>query len=141
MPSNADLLRTAFDAWNRGDCDAWIELLDPEIEISTSGVFPDLAAEYRGHHLAAKFWRQLREPWEVFGIVVEDIEEDGDVVVASVRFQGTGADSGVEVDMPFGNAILVRDGLATHLVNRRTAEEAREALRTRQGDATGSSVG
>jgi len=141
MPSNADVLRTAFDAWNRDDCDAWLELLDPDIEISTAGVFPDLAAEYHGRDLAAKFWRQLREPWETFRILAEEIEEDGDVVFASVRFQGTGVDSGVEVDMPFGNAILMRDGVATNIVNRRTAEEAREALRLREGDATGSSVG
>jgi ketosteroid isomerase-like protein len=129
MPENSELLLTAYDAWNRDDCDAWLELLHPDVEIRTSGVFPDLAPDYRGHERARKFWRQLREPWEVFRIDVERIEEAEDSAAAAIRFRARGVDSGVEVDMRFGNAISVRDGLATELVNRRTLEEARDALR------------
>lgn len=134
-PNLSELLLAGYEAWNRNDCDAWLELLHPDVEIHTSGVFPDLAAVYRGHQRAAKFWRQLREPWEVFRIDVERIEEDGDCVTAAIRFRAKGVDSGVEVDMRFGNAIRVREGLATELVNRRTFEEAREALRPRQSAA------
>jgi ketosteroid isomerase-like protein len=128
MSGNIELLLAGYEAWNRDDCDAWLELLDPEIEISTSGVFPDLALEYRGHKAAARFWSQLREPWEVFRIDLERIEEEDDVVTAAIRFRARGVDSGVEVDMRFGNGIRVRDGLAIELVNRRSAEEARAAL-------------
>jgi ketosteroid isomerase-like protein len=132
MGANSDLLLAGYEAWNRDDCQAWLDLCHPEIEISTSGVFPDLAAEYRGHERAAKFWRQLREPWETFRIDVEQVEEEGDVVTGAVRFRGKGVDSGVEVDMRFGNALSIRDGLATAMANRRTVEEAREALLRRQ---------
>jgi ketosteroid isomerase-like protein len=130
--TNTELLLTAYQAWNRDDCNAWLELLDPEIEIHTSGVFPDLAPVYRGHERARKFWHQMREPWENFRIDVEDIEEAGDVVAAGIRFRATGVDSGVDVDMRFGNGIRVREGVATTLVNRRTAGEARAALRQMQ---------
>ena len=41
---NSELLRAGYAAWNRNDCDGWLELLDPDIEIVTSGLFPDLAA-------------------------------------------------------------------------------------------------
>ena len=44
------------------------------IQIETSGVFPDLAPEYRGHKRAAKFWSQMLEPWDEFHIEVERIE-------------------------------------------------------------------
>ena len=127
--SNTSLLLAGYDAWNRGDRDAWLALLDPEIEIETSGVFPDLAPEYRGRELAAKFWSQMLEPWDEFHIEVERIEEEGDVVAAGIRFRARGEDSGVEVDMRFGNGIRVRDGLAVQLLNRRTFEEVFEALR------------
>ena len=70
----------------------------------------------------------MHEPWEVFRIGIDDIEEAGDVVSAAIRFQATGEDSGVEVDMRFGIAVRIRDGVATELHNRRTVEEAREAL-------------
>jgi ketosteroid isomerase-like protein len=136
MPTNSELFLAAFDAWNRDDCDGWLELMHPDVEIHTSGAFPDLSPVYRGHARAAKFWRQLREPWEAFRIDVDQIEEEGDLVAAAIRFRATGVDSGAEVDMTFGSAIRVRDGLATELVNGRTAEEAREALRrTRAAEA------
>jgi ketosteroid isomerase-like protein len=129
MPTNPELLLAGYDAWNRDDCDAWLGLLHPDIEISTSGVFPDLAIAYRGHELATRFWRQLHEPWETFRIHVERIDEEADdVVTAAIRFRGKGADSGVDVDMQFGMAMRVQDGLAIQLVNRRTVEEARKAL-------------
>jgi ketosteroid isomerase-like protein len=127
--SNSELLRAGFEAWNRDDCGAWLELLDPNVEISTSGVFPDFAPTYSGHDQAAKFWRRLREPWESFRIEVEGIEDEGDCAIGTIRFCARGVDSGVEVDMRFGSGIRLRDGVATHLVNRRTPEEVREALR------------
>ena len=130
--SNSELLRAGFEAWNRDNCDGWLKLLHPDVEISTSGIFPDFAPVYCGHAQAAKFWRRLREPWEEFRIEIEEITEDGDCATGAIRFRARGTDSGVEVDMRFGTGIRVRDGLATELVNRRTPEEAREILRQKQ---------
>ncbi len=127
--SNSDLLRAGYDAWNRADLDAWLELLDPDIVIRTSGAFPDFAPEYRGLEPAGKFWRQMLEPWEDFRIEVEQIEEEGDIVAAGIRFVARGRDSGVDVELRFGSGIRVRDGVAVELVNRRSFEEVREALR------------
>jgi ketosteroid isomerase-like protein len=127
--SNSDLLRAGYDAWNRADLDAWLELLDPDVVIRTSGAFPDFAPEYRGLERATKFWRQMLEPWEDFGIEVEQMEEEGDIVAAGIRFVARGRDSGVDVELRFGSGIRVRDGLAVELVNRRSFEEVREALR------------
>jgi ketosteroid isomerase-like protein len=137
VPTNSELLLAGYDAWNRDDCDAWLALLTPDVVISTSGVFPDLSAEYCGHGEATRFWRQMHTPWEVFRVDVEHIEDDEEHAFAAIRFRGKGVDSGIEVDMRFGMGIRVRDGLATHMVNRRTAEEAREALRAQQPETAG----
>jgi ketosteroid isomerase-like protein len=128
MGTNSELLLAGFDAWNGDDLDAWVELLHPEVEIHTSGVFPDLAPVYRGHEPAARFWRQMHEPWERFRIDVEQVEDASGGAVAAIRFRAKGVDSGVEVDMRFGMAMKVRDGLAIALVNRRSIDEARQAL-------------
>jgi ketosteroid isomerase-like protein len=136
MAANSELLLRGYDAWNHDDCQAWLDLLDPEVKISTSGVFPDLSAEYCGHGEATRFWKQMHAPWERFRVDVEHIEDDEEHAFAAIRFRGTGIDSGIEVDMRFGMGIRVRDGLATHMVNRRTMDEAREALRRKQPAAT-----
>jgi ketosteroid isomerase-like protein len=129
MTSNSELLLAGYDAWNRDDLDGYLELLHPDVHISTSSVFPDLAPEYCGRERAATFWRQMHEPWEQFRIDVEHIEDEGDWAIASLRFRGRGADSGVEVDMRFGMAMRVRDGLGVDFLNRRTFDEARTAVR------------
>jgi ketosteroid isomerase-like protein len=138
VESNSDMLLAGYDAWNRDDCDAWLALLAPGAVISTSGVFPDLSAEYCGHGEAIRFWKQLHAPWEEFRIDVEHVEDDGDYAFAAIRFRGKGVDSGIEVDMRFGMGIRVGDhGLATHMVNRRTLDEAREVLMDQERDAAG----
>jgi ketosteroid isomerase-like protein len=135
VESNSEKLLAGYDAWNRDDCDAWLALLSSGVVISTSGVFPDLSAEYCGHGEAIRFWKQLHAPWEEFRIDVEHVEDDEDYAFAAIRFRGRGVDSGIEVDMRFGMGIRVGDdGLATHMVNRRTLEEAREVLKAGQPD-------
>ena len=128
MSSNSELLLTGYDAWNRGDLEAYLELLHPNVHISTSGVFPDLAREYSGRKRAATFWRQMHEPWEHFRIDVEHIEDEADWAIASLRFRARGAGSGVEVDMRFGMAMRVSGGLGIEFLNRRTFDEARTAV-------------
>jgi ketosteroid isomerase-like protein len=128
VPSNSQLLLAGYDAWNRDDLDDYLALLHPDVHISTSGMFPDLAAEYSGRERAVTFWRQMHEPWAFFRIDVEHIEDEGDWAIASLRFRARGVDSGVEVDMRFGMAMRVRDGLAIEFLNCRTFDEARTAI-------------
>ena len=128
MPTNSELLLAGYDAWNCDDCDAWLALLDREIHIHTSGVFPDLSAEYRGPEGARRFWRRCASRGRR-----SRSRSSGWRTRATARSPGSasvrgGVDSGVEVDMRFGSAIRVRDGLATELVQRRTFEETRAAM-------------
>jgi ketosteroid isomerase-like protein len=132
MSENLAAVLAGYEAWNRDDLDGWLERLHPDAELQTAGVFPDIDPVYRGHDQIAEFWRQLHAPWEVFRIDIEQIEEEGDCFTLAIRFRGKGVDSGVEVDLQFGNALRLRHGRATEIVTRRTAAEAREALRRRQ---------
>jgi ketosteroid isomerase-like protein len=129
VSTNSELLIAGYETWNRNDRDAWLDLLHPDVQIQTSGMFPDLASEFRGREGAVKFWRQLHEPWSEFRIDVEHVEDEEDYAIASIRFRARGVDSGVEVDMRFGMAMRVRDGLAIEFANRRNFAEARTAMR------------
>ena len=78
MSQRLDLVTRWYEAWNRDDLDAGLELFHPEVEWHTSGVFPDLDPVYRGHEGLAKVWRQTHDPWEEFRIDMEQFEEQGD---------------------------------------------------------------
>ena len=114
-----------------GTATTWglVELLHPDIRIETSACSRTSRASTADTR-ARGFWRQMCEPWGAFHIDVEHVEDEGDCALASIRFGGRGADSGVEVDMRFGMLARARDGLASELVNRRTFDEARTALRS-----------
>lgn len=38
MSKNSELIRAGYEAWNRNDLDAWLEVLHPDVEFHTSGV-------------------------------------------------------------------------------------------------------
>jgi ketosteroid isomerase-like protein len=126
--SNSELLLAGYEAWNHDDLDGYLELLHPDVRISTSGLFPGLAAEYVGRDRAATFWSQMQEPWERFRIDVEHIEDEGEWAVASLRLRARGRDSGVDVDMRFGMAMKASEGLGIEFLNRSTFDDARTAM-------------
>jgi ketosteroid isomerase-like protein len=134
MTSNSDLLLAGYQAWNSDDLDGYLELLHPEVHISTSGLFPDLPSDYEGRDRAELFWREMHEPWEKFRIDVEHIEEEGAWALASLRLRAR-ARGGLAVDMRFGMAMRVQDGLAVEFLNRRSFDEARKAIHSGQPEA------
>ena len=127
MATNSELLLAGYAAWNDDDLDGYLELLHPDVHISTSGLFPDLPSEYDGRERAELFWRQMHEPWETFRIDVEHIEDAGDWALASLRLRAR-ARADLEVDMRFGMAMRVQDGLAVEFLNRHSFDEARKAI-------------
>jgi ketosteroid isomerase-like protein len=128
MSTNSELVLEGYDAWNHDDRDAWLRTMHPDVELSTSGIWPDFDSVYRGHEELAEFWRLMHEAWKEFRIDIAEMDEEGDCFVLALRFRATGAGSGVKVDLRFANAIRIREGLQADLVSRRTVEEAREAL-------------
>ena len=45
---NVEVVRSSFDAWNRGDIDTWLGWAHPDIEFRTSGLYPGTDPLYRG---------------------------------------------------------------------------------------------
>jgi SnoaL-like protein len=81
-------VRLLYDAWNRGDLEAALELMHPEIKIDyTAGAFPGIDETYEGHEGAKKYCRDLREPWRSLTMRVEALHETGDKVVTVFAFE------------------------------------------------------
>jgi ketosteroid isomerase-like protein len=123
---NVELVRRAYDAWNRRDFDAVIALIDPEIEWTTIGRprFIGTEVTYHGHEGVREFWRLLIEPWTEFHIEVEGTRAAGDLVVAFVRFHGK-AREGPELEAPFVHLLNIRQSKAVRF---RAFDNRAEAL-------------
>jgi SnoaL-like domain len=61
---NVELVRQAYEAWNRGDLEWLLDHLDPDGEFRTEQRFPDTEAIYRGREGFTQFWNTFRDPWE-----------------------------------------------------------------------------
>jgi ketosteroid isomerase-like protein len=103
-------LRRGYDAFNRGDFDAAVEMAHPEIEFVRPAGQPLL----RG----ADALRRWMEPEAFEEQVIEPLEFSitGNKVLVRGHAWGRGAGSGIEVDVDFWAVWTVNeDGLATRL--------------------------
>ncbi len=118
---------TAFEAWNRGDLEGFLETLDPEIEWRTAGIFPGLDSGSRRRAAVREFWKAFHEPWERLSISYDEITETapGEVLLR-VLFSGVGRGA-IEAEMAFGQHYVLRDGLLAQMRSFRTWELAAAA--------------
>jgi ketosteroid isomerase-like protein len=108
---NVELVRSWQQAWNRGDIDQMLSLLDPEVEWRTSGAFLGLDPVYTGHDGFRRFLREFVEPWESFQIKTEETRDCGERVLALGSFEAQGRD-GLEVRRPTAGVWTFRGGRA-----------------------------
>jgi ketosteroid isomerase-like protein len=112
---NLAVAREGLEDFRRGDIDAFLEKLDPDVEIYSP---PDRAnpAHYRGREGWLRWTRDWLEAWESFEFVDETFEPVGEHhVVMTIVQRGVGKGSGVEVEMPAYYMLEYRDGLATRV--------------------------
>jgi len=122
--------RRSVEAVNRRDVDAFVECLHPDVEWEENGDVPGARVIYRGREeVRAWFEEVLKEPWERFEIVIEEIEDaGGGAVLSGQRITALGRGSGVEIDLQFWTASWFADGLVTRRKVFWTREEAVEAI-------------
>jgi ketosteroid isomerase-like protein len=114
---NVEVVRKAFEAWNRGDRPGAEAYVDPDWEWRTAQKFPGVDAVYRGKEGFRRFWSSFREPWESIRIDLERLEDLGDGrVLALMTFYGKGRGSGVDVTTEYANVVTIRDGLWVYAV-------------------------
>jgi ketosteroid isomerase-like protein len=131
---NVELVRRVYRAVNEGDLSAFLALLHPEVELITSGAFPDLSPTYRGHRGAVDYWKAVGPGnlWESFSIEIGQCEPVGDQVVASVHQRVKGRD-GVVVEHEWGHMYSFADGLIRRARAYISPEGAKEAAARESG--------
>jgi ketosteroid isomerase-like protein len=126
-PANIDLIRTGYEAWNRGDVEGVVSLLHPEIDWRGYTHIPESGA-LAGRAEVRAWLERFLDAWEELEIELTDVFDSGDRVVALVRFRGIGRGSGVEVEGGVdGHVWTVRDGQAVAVALYQGTREALEA--------------
>lgn len=123
-------IRAGYEAWNEGDLEGTLAFLHPEVEWHTSASFPGTRPLYVGHDGFREFWSHLHEPWEKIHIEIESYTREGDVAVLRIRFHGTSKASGVSVDLPWFQVLVIdeEDDLVLRSALDRSVGDALEAL-------------
>ena len=126
---NVELVRQAFEAFNRGDRAAVARLLAPDVEWhSVAG--PILGVDtIRGREAMLRFlWQDLPGSIDDFRASPEELTDlSNDRVLVVARYQGRGRSSNVEVDQRVASVYEIRDGMAVAVHDYESREEALEA--------------
>ena len=115
-----------YEAFNRGDIEASLEILHPEIEWHTYIVPGPGGGTYHGHDGVRELWADARRIFGEFMNVPEQVFDAGDRVVAFVRVEGVGRESGVAVTARIAHVYSFRDGMVSRV---ESFEDRDEALR------------
>jgi ketosteroid isomerase-like protein len=125
---NVELVRAQIDAYNRGDYDAALALLDEEVEWHV----PEVAALdapasgiVQGRALVAEQFARWLEAWETHAFQVTDALSQGDDVFIAGLQVGRGRHSGLDIRVPTFHVFTVRD---QKIVAMRAFSERADAL-------------
>jgi uncharacterized protein len=94
---NVEVVRRAYEAWNRRDVDEAAELLAPDIEWQMPPNLPD-AETWRSSDEVARGLEAFLESWTELRVEVQELIDAGDCVVAVVRYSGQAALTGLAVE-------------------------------------------
>ncbi len=130
---NVELIRRGYEAFARGDVDAVLELLHPDVDWFPA-IAPILGAEtVRGREAVRRlFTRDLFEGFDRFLAEPLSFEDLGDFVLVMVRYTGRGESSGIEMDQRFATLFELRDGKTLTMRDYSTRAEALEAAGLRK---------
>ena len=110
---NVDLVRAAFDDFERDDMDSVLSLCDPEIEITQAADLLGAPQHQHGHAGMLEAFAVWPEQWDDYRIEVIRMTDLGDQVMVNQMSRGRGKDTGVPVEMLFTFLFLVRAGKIT----------------------------
>lgn len=126
---NVDAVRRAFDGWNRGDVDAWLQASHPECEWSSAIAQRLEGSEtvVRGKAGLRRFWDEWRSVLD-WTIEVSEIRDLGETVLVLANFRGRGRASGVDLERPIAYVVEFEGGLARKVRSYTDPRQAMEAV-------------
>ena len=107
---NVELVRKAFEAYNRGDIEGAMSYFASDCRYTAAGTIPDRTGVFHGPDGYAEFIGWLRSEFDDARAEVDELVDGGDTVVVGATLRGRGRQSGVETEFNFWQAWTVEDG-------------------------------
>jgi len=128
MAAAAEVLcRTAYDRYSAGDFDGLLELFAEDVEVHVAP--PNFeSGTYHGHGEYRALLERWGAVWDEMRIEVQDLESEGDWVLALVHYIGCGTGSGVEITQPSWELSLWRGDLCRRYFVYWDEEQGRRAF-------------
>ena len=132
---NVELFRRSVDAFNRRDLDAYLALMDDDVEGIPRAVAMEGGDHYHGHDGVRRWWKDLLDVFPDFTVEVVEVRDLGDSTLAAVRSLGHGAGSEVLLEDTFWGAHRWRRGKCVSWRYFQTRSEALKAVGLSEQDA------
>ncbi len=116
---NVEVVRRLFEAYNRGDLDAALACLAPDVVYETGQELPA-----RGHDEVRSMWERWESDWDAIATEPEKFVDAGDRVLVTVHYSGRGSGSGIDLDDRLFDVYELRDGRIVHKAEFRERAEA-----------------
>ena len=127
--ATVELVRKLFDAMNRHDESALLNLVHPEVDFAS--LIVEVEGGFRGHDGLRLYLRELFTTFPDFRIETVRVSPVHGGALVKVRVRASGVASGVSTDLTDWQALTLRDGRADWWAFFRTEAEARAAIETR----------
>lgn len=122
---NVEVFKRGVEAWNGGDLDAFIDLVDPEIEWFA------LMEVYRGHAGVRRAWESFKGDMQL-KVRFDDIRDLGESVLALGEMETTGQTTGLDFTTEIAQLVTYRRGKAVRTRDFPSHAEALEAAGLRE---------
>jgi ketosteroid isomerase-like protein len=125
---NVETLRAFYEAFNEGDFDGLLPLVNSKVELRPGIDAPDSKSFYRGSEALGEFLVTIAAgPWDaVIAEPKEVIEANGDRILSIDSWRFTGRD-GIELERELPTLFTFRDGLITRIDGFTDRDEALQA--------------
>lgn len=133
---NVDLVRSVYEAYDRGDSTAVFAAYDPDIEWHVRGLASaELGFDpvYVGHDGVRAFWRLWLSAWETTSFEYDEFIDAGEHVVVVQSQRNRGRTSGIELEWnSYAQVWTIREAKVMRVEFLRTRAEALAAVGQRQ---------
>ncbi len=123
---DVEVVRRSFDAFRRGDFEAWFEFASEDLKVYPNPAEPDANERYEGRDGLLEYLAHWYSGWDDYAVEAERFAEAGGWVLLEAREVGTAEQTGMRIEQTYTHAFKVN---ALKILEWRQFSDKDDALR------------